>query len=112
MDSKTIELIIRAWKEKEDFVGRDFLISDSFKDIIDKNNNLVQNIGQYISQYDDDNKPIEVYIKSNEYERYTLLYVIMKMIEDGEIQLSFTDNATDKNKNYIKKLVESCLKLE
>ena len=39
-------------------------------------------------------------------DTHLLIFMIARMLKNGEIELNFTHKATDKNKNYIKKLLE------
>ena len=105
MDNKIIETFLQAYDELNNLKGRSFEFSN---DIIQKlnNDNFLNDISRYISK-DFDDKDINICIHPVEYERYILLYVIMNMIKDGEIELTLTDKATDKHINYIRKLIES-----
>ena len=105
MDNKIIETFLQAYEELDNLKGRSFEFSN---DIIQKLNkdNFLNDISRYISE-DLDDKDINVYIDSIEYERYILLDVIMNMIKDGEIELTLTDKVDSKNINYINKLIES-----
>ena len=105
MDNKIIETFLQAYDELNNLKGRSFEFSN---DIIQKlnNDNFLNDISRYISK-DFDDKDINISMYPTEYERYILLYVIMNMIKDGEIELTLTDKATDKHINYIRKLIES-----
>lgn len=105
MDNKIIKIFLQAYEELDNLKGRSFEFSD---DIIQKLNkdNFLNDISKYIDR-NKDNKDINVYIHSIEYEKYILLDVIMNMIKDKEIELTLTDKATDKNINYINKLIKS-----
>ena len=105
MDNKIIETFLQAYEELDNLKGRSFEFSN---DIIQKLNkdNFLNDISRYISE-DLDDKDINVYIDSIEYERYILLDVIMNMIKDKEIELTLTNKVDSKNINYINKLIES-----
>lgn len=105
MDNKIIEIFLQSYEELNNLKGRSFEFSN---DIIQKLNkdNFLNDISKYISE-DFDDKDINVSINSIEHERYMVLYVIMNMIKDGEIELNLTDKADNKNINYINKLIES-----
>ena len=99
MDNKIIETFLQAYEELDNLKGRSFEFSN---DIIQKLNkdNFLNDISRYISE-DLDDKDINVYIDSIEYERYILLDVIMNMIKDKEIELTLTNKVDSKNINYI-----------
>ena len=105
MDNKIIKTFLQAYEELDNLKGRSFEFSN---DIIQKlnNDNFLNDISEYISE-DFDDKDINICIHPVEYEKYMVLYVIMNMIKDGEIELTLTDKADNKHINYINKLIES-----
>lgn len=105
MNNKIIKTFLQAYEELGNLKGRSFEFSN---DIIQKLNkdNFLNDISKYISE-DFDDKDINVSINPIEHERYMVLYVIMNMIKYGEIELTLTDKADNKNINYINKLIES-----
>lgn len=103
MDNKIIETFLQAYEELDNLKGRSFEFSKELRNKI-YNQGFICNMGQYINE---DNSDIEVSISPTEYERYILLKIIMDMIQNEEIELKLTDKATDKNINYLNKLVNS-----
>lgn len=62
---------------------------------------FIHNIDDYI-QADD----LHTYINGTYLDNHTLLSVLQNMLMNGEAEVIFTDKATDKNVNYIKKLAQ------
>lgn len=66
-----------------------------------KRDAFIENIEEYIKEDD-----LRTYIHCTYMDNDMILYVLQRMLMDGEAEVVFTDKATDKNINYIKKLAK------
>lgn len=66
-----------------------------------KRDAFIENIEEYIKEDD-----LRTYIHCTYMDNNMILYVLQRMLMDGEAEVVFTDKATDKDINYIKKLAK------
>ena len=92
--------LAKSIKEASSYEGLSLEFSKSSIEEIQKYG-MIHNISEYIEKDE-----LRTYIHCTKADGNTFLYVIQKMLEDGEVELKFTEKASEKSINYLNKLAK------